>query len=103
MESLVPSKRFTVVCDSTLQSRLIETFLELGALGYTLIDCRGRGNSQSAVAADMLTGRSLVKIEMIVPTEVAQRLLDYLRAEIFDKHRLMAYLEDVRLAEGDVY
>lgn len=74
---MVRIKRVTIVTDAALESSLAAKIIEFGASGYTAIPCRGVGRSkisQSPVP--------LVRIEVVAPTAVAERLLNYLHAEV---------------------
>ncbi len=90
---LAAVRRVTIVAPLELEPRVRAAMTELGASGYTAIHARGAGRSglQRDAAAEV------VRLEFIVPEQVAQRALDYLRTELVPKHPVTACLETVHV------
>jgi len=67
----VRMRRVTVVAAAALEERLIGTIRDLGASGYTALPCHGAGRRDSRSSAQ-------VRIEVIAPHDVAERILESL-------------------------
>ena len=70
--------------------------VELGASGYTAMPCHGAGRS-TLVEGNGSRRNSQVRLEAVVPGEVAERILDYLRTEFSREHRVTACVENVEV------
>lgn len=93
-------RRVTVVAGSELENELSERFLDLGASGYTSIPCSGAGRGSRS---DDGLPKSQVRIEAVVPEEIASRIFDYLRTNVQPKHRITACLETVEVLRRDQF
>lgn len=98
--NLVPMKRVTIVAESLLTDRLQDDVLRLGASGYTSTLAEGRGSR--GVRASEWEGRN-VKIEILVTTDVADRILHHLAEAYFANYAVIAYAHDVEVVRGDKY
>jgi hypothetical protein len=94
--TLTTVRRVTVYADSALEQHLLETFLRLGSTGYTIIECRGKGEHQ--VIEDPYTGVSRVRIELLVQPAVAERIMEHLADPGYKTHALAACVETVEVA-----
>lgn len=90
---LVHMKRFVVVGDVSLEERLEREFINRGASGFTAIPCHGAGRRHHTNGD--LTSQSQVRIEVIVPDEICDSILDYLRREILPEYHVTASVETV--------
>lgn len=99
MPNLVPIKRVTVIAESVLEHELIERFFKLGARGYTAINCRGKGRHD--VIENPYTGVSAVRIEVLVPDDVATKIMSYLQRDMFNNYAVIACLETVDVPPSD--
>jgi hypothetical protein len=99
MTSLVAIRRVTVIADVVLEKTLLESFTRLGAQGYTIMECRGKGHH--TVIPDPYTGQALVRIELLVQPKVADAIFDYLHREVFENYACAACIETVDVAPGD--
>lgn len=96
MDQLVTIRRVTVIVEQSLEKRLLDEFLKLGAKGYTCMDCWGKG--EHTVVVNPFKGVSLVRIELLVQHEVAERIIDYLHRDIFQHYAVTACVENVQVA-----
>ncbi|MFO0954065.1 MAG: hypothetical protein U0835_23500 [Isosphaeraceae bacterium] len=96
MIELVTIRRVTVYATAALEQNLISHFLSLGANGYSVTPCRGKG--EHAVLSDPMTPSSQVRIELIVQPAVADKILMYLQADYLRNQAVAACVEDVRVA-----
>jgi nitrogen regulatory protein P-II 2 len=95
-----PLKMVVIVAEPVLESRLVSELRALGATGCTVVDGRGEG-SRHAHATDVPGAN--VRIEAIVPPEVADRIMDHVSAQYFTHYSFIAYLVDVAVARGTKY
>jgi hypothetical protein len=90
--------RITVIAESSLEQRLTAKFLELGAKGHTVVDCRG-----VSIHSPSDERTSKVRIEAIVSPAVGNRILAYLADEILDDFRVAVSIENVEVIQGDYF
>jgi MFS superfamily sulfate permease-like transporter len=90
-------KRLTIVAEAALESRLVQTCRDAGASGYTAEPCHGVGRR------DIATDEPLVRLEAIVPDDVAGRILDAVRAECDAGHRITVCSETVDVLRPDAF
>ena len=86
---LLPMKRVSIICASTLEARVIELLYETGAQGLTSFPVRSIGSQGELEAAS-------VQIEVILQPAKAEELLQRLRRDFFADHALVAYESDVQ-------
>ena len=96
----VALKLVTVIAEAVLEARLIDDVRKLGATGYSLGEVRGEGSR--GVRASEWEGKNL-KLETIVSTEVADRILRHLADAYFPFYAVVAYVVDVQVVRGDKY
>ncbi len=99
--SLSSLRRLTVVADASLQDRLVNDFVRLGASGYTLIPCLGAGRRLLSSGAEPNSAQ--VRIEVVVTRRVADLLLAYLRQEILKDHHVTACVETVDVVNPEQF
>ncbi|WP_038056013.1 P-II family nitrogen regulator [Thermus amyloliquefaciens] len=97
---LVPLKLVTIVAESVLEKKLVEEVKRLGAKGYTLVPARGEG-SRGMRSLDW-EGQN-IRLETIVPEEVALRILARLQEAYFPHYAVIAYVENVWVVRGEKY
>ena len=95
-----PLNMVVIVAEPVLESRLVTELRELGATGFSIVDGRGEG-SRHAHASE-LPG-SNVRIETIVPDDVAERIMEHVSAQYFTNWSFIAYVIDVAVARGAKY
>jgi nitrogen regulatory protein P-II 2 len=96
----VPLCLLTVIAESVLKNRLIQDVREAGARGYTITDAEGEGTRQRRVGE--ILGDN-IRLETIVSPEVAERLLNVISTEYFDRYAVIAYLSTVSVIRGEKY
>ncbi|TBH21407.1 P-II family nitrogen regulator [Thermus thermamylovorans] len=97
---LVPLKLVTIVAESVLEKKLVEEVKRLGAKGYTVVPARGEG-SRGMRSIDW-EGQN-IRLETIVPEEVALRILARLQEAYFPHYAVIAYVENVWVVRGEKY
>lgn len=97
---LVPLKLVTIVAESILEKKLVEEIKRLGAKGYTTVPARGEG-SRGMCSLDW-EGQN-IRLETIVPEEVALRILARLQEAYFPHYAVIAYVENVWVVRGEKY
>ena len=90
----------TVVAERTVRDRLLSAIHDLGATGHTIADVQGEGSRGVSTAG--WTGAS-VKIETIVPPDVADRIVAHVAERYFAHHSVIVYLQDVEVVRGSKY
>lgn len=91
-------KRITVMANQSLRYWLIDEFVACGATGYTVTGCSGAGRRH--LSADSVESASQdieehIRIELIVPDEVCEAIIDFLRRDILADHHVTACVESV--------
>jgi len=99
---LYPLKLVTVVGESVIMEDIAELGLELGATGYTMSEVIGHG-SRSARNVGVTSGAKTVKVEFVVSTEVATKILVDVSHEYFEHYAIIAWLSDVQVVRGQQY
>jgi hypothetical protein len=102
MAELTKVCRVTVIAEKILEDDLIQAFLQLGAKGYTCLDCSGRG-AHHQVAVNPLTGQSLVRIEVFAKPEVAHAILEHIHKVEFTNYPVIGVLENVEAYARDTF
>lgn len=98
MNNLVSAQRITVVTHDRLEEMLVKQFSKLGAKGYTSMDCRGRGEHE--LIQDVFTGATRVRIETVVPPQVAEEIMKFLGQPQFEHQPIMACVEAVQVGQA---
>jgi len=99
MSELQTIRRVTVYADGALEQTLLEQFLALGSNGYTVVECRGKGEHQTV--DDPFSSSKQVRIELLVQPAVGERILNYLRTPEFKSYAVAACMEVVQVAPGE--
>ncbi len=90
---LASLRRITIIADSSLKERLLQSIIEAGASGYTLTPCSGAG--RRFLDAERVQSTEQLRIETIVPEQVCETILNDLRQEILPEHHVTACVEKV--------
>ena len=93
--SMREAHRIVIIADILLKQMLLEKILELGAKGYNVTSCFGRG--RHAVLGDVLTGSALVRIETVASESVIKAILDFVHEPRYRAHALSAFVDTVQV------
>ena len=99
---LYPLKLVSVVGESVIMDDIAEEGMKLGATGYTMTEVNGHG-SRSARNVASTTGARTMKVEFVVPADVAVRILTHISHQYFDDYAVIAWLSDVQVVRGQQY
>ncbi len=99
---LYPLKLVTVVGESVIMDDIAKEGLALGATGYTMTDANGEG-SRGTRNVLVSSGAKTQKVEFVVPTEVAERILKHVSHTYFEHYACIAWLSDVQVVRGQQY
>lgn len=83
----------TIITEGSLENRLVDDVQKLGARGYTISDCRGKG-AQGARDADWDYDRN-IRMEIICTREVATAIVDSLQKKYYDDFAMVVFSDDV--------
>ena len=95
-----PLRLVTVVAERIVRDEILDAIRALGATGHTLTDVSGQGTR--GVRADTWEGAS-VKIEAVVPHDVAERIAAHVAETYFAHHAVIVYLQDVEVLRSAKY
>lgn len=90
---LATVQRITVVANNSQEDWLVEEFVRLGATGFTASPCYGAG--RRIVESGMIEKVDQVRIEVIAVPSVADSILEFLRRDVLNDHRVTACVESV--------
>lgn len=99
---LYPLKLVTVVGESVIMEDIAEEGARLGATGYTMTEVNGHG-SRSARNVASTTGARTMKVEFVVPGDLAVKILTHISHQYFDDYAVIAWLSDVQVVRGQQY
>lgn len=99
---LYPLKLVTVVGETVIMEDIAEEGVKLGATGFTMTEVNGHG-SRSARNVAATTGARTMKLEFVVPMDVAERILTHVSHEYFEHYACIAWLADVQVVRGQQY
>ena len=96
----VPYRLVTIVAERSVRDDLLDAVHRLGASGHTLTSVQGEGSRGGGGGT---WERPSVKIEVIVPPEVATAITEYVSERYFEHHSVIVYLQDVEVLRGSKY
>jgi nitrogen regulatory protein P-II 2 len=99
---LYPLKLVTIVGETVVMEDIAEEGVRLGATGYTLSEVVGEG-SRSARNVAATTGAKTMKLEFVVPADVAVSILTHVSHQYFEDYAVIAWLSDVQVVRGQQY
>lgn len=94
-----PMTLLTVVAEDVLEPRLLRLLRDHGARGYTVTDARGEGSRGMRQGAE----GSNIRVEIIAPPDLAERILDDLRERYFASYAVVAWLSEIRVVRDTKY
>ena len=99
---LYPLKLVTVVGESVIMEDIAEEAVKLGASGYSLTDVQGQG-SRSTRNVIITSGSKTMKLELVVPMDVAEKVLKHVSHTYFEHYACIAWVSDVQVVRGESY
>lgn len=96
MTALHKRRLVTVVCESALERRVLDTLREAGAGGYTMGDVRG-GGARGERGGDWEGGRS-VEIKVLCDERTARAIVDALLERYSADYALTLWVIDADVA-----
>ncbi|MCC6510032.1 MAG: SulP family inorganic anion transporter [Pirellulaceae bacterium] len=94
-------RRVTVIAEEHLEEQFERGFVGLGATGFTVIACRGAGRRQ--VTENSIATGSNIRIEVVVPFDVCDKILTFLRKEMMPHHRVTAVVETIEVVLAEQF
>jgi hypothetical protein len=88
-----------VVLDTALEEEMLHKFVQLGASGYTSMECNGAG--RKAVYQEPFSGHSQIRVEVIGTRPVCEAIVRYVSQPEFAGHPVAAYLEGVEVIQPE--
>lgn len=96
----VAAKLVTIVAESVLEEQLVADVHQLGARGHTVVASRGAGSRGMRASDPPGDG---VRIEVVVSSGVAERILDHVATRYFPNYAVIAFVTDVQVVRGEKY
>ncbi|MCA9213132.1 MAG: SulP family inorganic anion transporter [Planctomycetales bacterium] len=90
---LASIRRLIIVADKELEDWLEREFVACGSSGFTVMPCSGAG--RRGIRDGQINKTPQIRIEVVVPFDVCNRILDFLRRDILPDHRVTACVETV--------
>ena len=94
-------KLVTIVTEAVLEQEVCESLEELGAVGYTVTNARGKG-SRGVRDAGWSTS-SNVRVEVVCSDDVAERIAKHLQRKYYDNYAMIIFESDVRVHRPDKF
>lgn len=96
--NLIPLKKISIITDKALEEYLIGDIKKCGAKGYNREEITGEG-IQKITMSD--TQVKKIRIESIVSSSTAERIVDLLSDKYLNKYSVIFYLSDVCVLRGE--
>lgn len=93
-------RKVTIIAERVLRDDLIALIKERGASGWTLAMVEGEGSR--GIRASEWEGRN-VQIDTLVPSEVAETIMDEVGKRYFKDWSVIVYVTDVEVLRKDKY
>ena len=100
---LYPLKLVTVVGESVIMEDIAEEGIKLGATGYSMSEVIGHGSRSARNVGSTAGSAKTLKIEFVVPSDVAVEILTHVSHEYFEHYAVIAWLSDVSVVRGEQY
>ena len=90
----------TIVAESVLEQRLVESLRRAGARGWTITPAHGKGPRNRRVS-DMEGGN--IRIEVIASDETIEGIWGALESDYFPQYAVIAWEQAVHVARRDLF
>ena len=97
----VARKLVTIVTEALIEKDLTRELENLGVLGYTITDARGRG-SRGTRDATWEHGAS-IRLEIICDERLADAIAEFVRAHYYKKYAMVLFVSDVTVLRADKF
>ena len=97
---LINFKLVTVICEPVLSPRILELSHELGATGFTMTDVKGQGSGEKSSGE---IPDSKLKIEIVVESDVALKLMKSLAESYFQNYAVITYATDISVLRAEKF
>ncbi len=94
-------KLVTIICESLAGKHVKKLLRETGAHGWTLFDVEGAG-AQGERPGDIKEFGN-IQIEVIVPPNTADQLLERLHRDYFPRFTMVAYTSDIQVLRREKF
>ncbi len=88
-------KRITIVAEASLELLLEQEFIKRGATGFTSLPSRGAGRQN--LTDGRMDIKANVRVETIVPYEVCDDIVKFLRDNVMSKHKVTVCIETIEV------
>ena len=99
---LYPLKLVTIVGETVIMEDIAAEGIDLGATGFTLSEVVGQGARSARNVIDT-AGAKTMRVEFVVPMEVAERILTHVSRNYFEHYACIAWVADVQVVRGQLY
>lgn len=94
-------KLLTVICEASLEARLIADMERLGARGYTVTEARGKGGRG---VRDAGWDRSAnIRIEVVCDDDTSSAIASHLRDSYYDDYAMILFIFDVWVLRAEKF
>jgi hypothetical protein len=95
MSDFEQTPRVVIIADRALELELLESFVKLGAKGWTSVYCNGKGRSAIMDNPFVEPDRSRVRIEILTSMPVAVSIMEHVERPPYGLRRVIAYMDNV--------
>jgi hypothetical protein len=88
-----------VVVDTDLKQELLQKFIQMGATGYTTVDCNGAG--RRVVFQDPYSSHTQVRVEVVGPRSLCEDIVRLVSGPEYATYPIAAYLEGVEVIQPE--
>jgi hypothetical protein len=88
-----------VVLDKALEEEMLHKFVELGASGYTTMECNGAG--RKAVYQEPFAGHSQIRVEVVGSRATCEAIVRHVSKAEYRVHPVASYLEGVEVLQPE--
>lgn len=94
-------KLLTIVAEAALESTLTKEFDRLGAQGYTICDCRGKGGR--GVRNARWDASANIRIEIVCDPAVCEAIALFLKGHYYKNYAMILFESDVNVMRPDKF
>jgi len=96
---LSETKRVVIVAEQALEEQLLDEAVKLGAKGWTLDHCSGKGKHTIMEDPFAEPDRSRVRIEILCTAPVAEAILHRLDGAPYNARGVLGYMDTVMVSD----